>query len=260
MKKTHKNSRRKEKGARLCAKDREFVKEHGTLPSDVLELNGNDMGYTPRVFDINEFHEQTFDKENDDRINSAELLEEKETAYNTLLSSLKKRKNNNIIYEDLKFKNMKRNGGFLSENIYSEELSQIIEEEGIENDPFDEQFNVGENSIEENEEREEILKGRKKLVNLGNQDFKLKKRLLNAWNEISGSKFDFPLFSPLEKKTFSLLAQYFDINLNCLEDEGNEEEVLKCCALHSLNHIFKTRDKILKNNEKIKKNVEGNVE
>ena len=59
-------------------------------------------------------------------------------------------------------------------------------------------------------------------------------------------------FTPLQSEVFSLLSSYKDIFLNERTHE-NGEEIRQAYTLHVLNHMLKTRSKILKNNEKLAK-------
>jgi U3 small nucleolar RNA-associated protein 25 len=60
-------------------------------------------------------------------------------------------------------------------------------------------------------------------------------------------------FTPLQHRLFSFLNEYYDV-LFCGRTNENVVEVKTLLCLHALNHIFKTRDKVLKNNAKLRHN------
>jgi hypothetical protein len=61
-----------------------------------------------------------------------------------------------------------------------------------------------------------------------------------------------PDLTPLQSKLFSLLNNYTDV-LYTGQTHEQSQELTKMAALHALNHVYKTRDRIMKNNEKIKR-------
>jgi hypothetical protein len=54
-------------------------------------------------------------------------------------------------------------------------------------------------------------------------------------------------------RLFSFLNEYYDV-LFCGRTPENATEMKSLLCLHALNHIFKTRDKVLKNNAKLRNN------
>lgn len=66
-------------------------------------------------------------------------------------------------------------------------------------------------------------------------------------------KQNFGELTPVQGKLMSALTNYSDIMITKRSSE-NSAEVTQTLALHCLNHVFKTRDKVLKNNEKLKAN------
>ncbi|KAK2636941.1 hypothetical protein Ddye_031733 [Dipteronia dyeriana] len=98
-----------------------------------------------------------------------------------------------------------------------------------------------------------------------NSDFGVKAKLYNHWLDIyktSGGK-DFHLSK--QRWFFSLFNSYRDI-LHCnkkpfylkgLEEDSN---IMNAYLMHSLNHIFRNRDRVTKNDAKVAKNKENSKE
>ena len=61
---------------------------------------------------------------------------------------------------------------------------------------------------------------------------------------------------PLEKEFIASISAYHDVVFNCRSARVSAK-VHEICALHSLNHIFKTRDKVIKNNARLSQNSDG---
>ncbi|KAI1284975.1 U3 small nucleolar RNA-associated protein 25 [Halotydeus destructor] len=59
-------------------------------------------------------------------------------------------------------------------------------------------------------------------------------------------------FSGLQSEMYSIMSRYYDF-LNCERKSDNADEIRSVCCLHALNHILKTRQRIIKNNAKISK-------
>lgn len=78
----------------------------------------------------------------------------------------------------------------------------------------------------------------------GSQDLYLKQRLQKRGEELFYSS------GPLEKDLASTITSYHDVIFNSRTLE-NVSRVRDLCVLHSLNHVFKTRDRVLKNNAKL---------
>ncbi|KAJ4306193.1 rRNA-binding ribosome biosynthesis protein utp25 [Collariella sp. IMI 366227] len=78
----------------------------------------------------------------------------------------------------------------------------------------------------------------------GISDLKLKKRL----NEVMDSKH--PKFDEVEQTIAPLLFNYQDL-LHCNRTPASSDSVRRMAGLHALNHIFKTRDRVVKNNARL---------
>ncbi|OTA70463.1 DUF1253-domain-containing protein [Hypoxylon sp. EC38] len=84
----------------------------------------------------------------------------------------------------------------------------------------------------------------------GPSSLKLKHRLV----ETAGRKR--PTFDNLEQVLYSLTFAYNDI-LFCGRTTRNAENLRRMTCLHSVNHVFKTRDRVIKNNAKLAKEGEN---
>ncbi|KAL2173229.1 uncharacterized protein P884DRAFT_212563 [Thermothelomyces heterothallicus CBS 202.75] len=78
----------------------------------------------------------------------------------------------------------------------------------------------------------------------GISDLKLKKRLHDAM----ASKH--PKFDQVEQTIAPLLFNYQDV-LYCNRTVAGSQGVRRMAALHALNHVFKTRDRVIKNNSRL---------
>lgn len=79
-------------------------------------------------------------------------------------------------------------------------------------------------------------------------DLKLKQRVEEAASKNS-------TFDTLEQVLYPLMFGYNDL-LFCGRTPGNAENIRQMASLHAINHIFKTRDKVIKNNAKLAKEGE----
>ncbi|PQE26340.1 hypothetical protein CJF30_00001082 [Rutstroemia sp. NJR-2017a BBW] len=78
----------------------------------------------------------------------------------------------------------------------------------------------------------------------GPEDLKLKQRLAGT------IKKQRPAFETLEKHIAPMLFGYQDI-LFCERNTTNAEDLRRLTCLHAVNHIFKTRDRVIKNNARL---------
>jgi U3 small nucleolar RNA-associated protein 25 len=76
------------------------------------------------------------------------------------------------------------------------------------------------------------------------QDLHLKQRLLSAAGDLVSR------LSPSEKDIAGAMSAYVDVVAAC-RTVDNAAQLRDICALHSLNHVFKTRDRVLKNNARL---------
>lgn len=78
----------------------------------------------------------------------------------------------------------------------------------------------------------------------GLKDTNLKKRLEAPFSELNGE------FTPTQKALAPYVFSHQDILFNS-RTLSNAEELRRLTCVHALNHIFKTRDKVLKNNARL---------
>ncbi|KAK4156263.1 hypothetical protein C8A00DRAFT_30858 [Chaetomidium leptoderma] len=86
----------------------------------------------------------------------------------------------------------------------------------------------------------------------GISDLKLKKKLQEAMEP------KHPKFDQVEQTIAPLLFNYQDI-LYCNRTVAGSQGLRRMACLHALNHIFKTRDRVIKNNARLAR-TEGNVD
>lgn len=155
----------------------------------------------------------------------------------------------------------------------NEEAGSDVEEDGQVTDPFEAHFNkVSESYIEEEEKLikekskwtiekrnkfEELLYTsiyqsppgkalgdvKKSFSNL--KDYNLKQRILNAYERVNHNTD----LSKIDRELANNMFNYQDINFPYKNYQNKSYQQLY--VTHALNHVFKTRDRILKNNEKL---------
>ncbi|KAK7755982.1 rRNA-binding ribosome biosynthesis protein utp25 [Diatrype stigma] len=84
----------------------------------------------------------------------------------------------------------------------------------------------------------------------GPSSLKLKQRLAGTANKLR------PAFDDLEQVLYPLVFGYQDV-LFCGRTVQNAENLRRMACLHAVNHVFKTRDRIIKNNAKLAREGEG---
>ncbi|KAI1271703.1 DUF1253-domain-containing protein [Xylaria sp. FL0933] len=83
----------------------------------------------------------------------------------------------------------------------------------------------------------------------GPSSLKLKHRLIETSNKLR------PTFDKLEQVLYPITFGYQDL-LFCGRSASNSENLRRMACLHSVNHVFKTRDRVIKNNAKLAKEGE----
>lgn len=95
-------------------------------------------------------------------------------------------------------------------------------------------------------------------------NYGIMQKLYNHWLDIyktSGSDFD----SSRQRFFFSLCSSYRDI-LHCnkkpfyLKGNGEDSSIMDAYIMHALNHVYRTRNLVVKNDAKLAKHQEGNME
>jgi U3 small nucleolar RNA-associated protein 25 len=62
-------------------------------------------------------------------------------------------------------------------------------------------------------------------------------------------------FTEMQKSLLSAMSSYRDVLFTHPDVFQERDALMKTYALHALNHLTKTRDKVLKNNARINKNM-----
>ncbi|KAI0479629.1 DUF1253-domain-containing protein [Xylaria cf. heliscus] len=78
----------------------------------------------------------------------------------------------------------------------------------------------------------------------GSSVLKLKHRLIETANKLR------PTFDKLEQVLYPITFGYQDL-LFCGRNANNSENLRRMACLHAVNHVFKTRDRVIKNNAKL---------
>ncbi|KAJ3312211.1 hypothetical protein HDV04_003344 [Boothiomyces sp. JEL0838] len=82
----------------------------------------------------------------------------------------------------------------------------------------------------------------------------IKTRLREPWQTLNGKllkKTKSTTFTPLQSKLFGFMNSYSDL-FYTNETFEMQDDIRHLIALHTLNHVYKTRDRVLKNNSKLK--------
>ncbi|KAG0261999.1 hypothetical protein DFQ27_002676 [Actinomortierella ambigua] len=102
----------------------------------------------------------------------------------------------------------------------------------------------------------------KKSKNVDLESLLVKQRLQSHWPEVNASVFPedtpdpAPAFTPLQRALMEPLNEYKDILFTNRTIE-NAQEIRNLYVLHALNHIFKTRDRVLKNTTKLQRHQQN---
>ncbi|KAG5461459.1 MAG: hypothetical protein BJ554DRAFT_6342, partial [Olpidium bornovanus] len=83
----------------------------------------------------------------------------------------------------------------------------------------------------------------------------VKKRLQKSWAKLAGpsqqgAQASGAVLDPLQRALFAHMNRYRDLSF-ADRNGGNSESIITAYCLHALNHVFKTRDRVLKNTSKI---------
>ncbi|GAN05080.1 DUF1253 domain-containing protein [Mucor ambiguus] len=91
------------------------------------------------------------------------------------------------------------------------------------------------------------------------EDVHVKQRIANCWPKANKEVIKKTVtFTPLQDHLFNQMNNYRDM-VFCNRSLSNAKEIRNAYALHALNHITKTRDRVLRNNAKLTKaQKEGN--
>ncbi|KAF9970800.1 hypothetical protein BGZ73_006419 [Actinomortierella ambigua] len=98
----------------------------------------------------------------------------------------------------------------------------------------------------------------KKLKNIDLESLLVKQRLQTHWPEVNASVYPedtpdpAPTFTPLQRALVEPMNEYKDILFTNRTIETSQE-IRNLYVLHALNHIFKTRDRVLKNTAKLQR-------
>ncbi|KAI1112208.1 DUF1253-domain-containing protein [Nemania sp. NC0429] len=84
----------------------------------------------------------------------------------------------------------------------------------------------------------------------GPSSLKLKHRLVGTMDKLR------PTFDKLEQVLYPITFGYQDL-LFCGRSASNSDDLRRMACLHAVNHVFKTRDRVIKNNAKLSKEGEG---
>ncbi|KAG0191643.1 rRNA-binding ribosome biosynthesis protein utp25 [Apophysomyces sp. BC1034] len=117
--------------------------------------------------------------------------------------------------------------------------------QGFEDDVLKEVMSYGTTS-------DKTIKTHTKIESL--EQVQVKERLAKHWEKANEDCLDddTPLFTPLQESLFNHMNQYRDI-MYCNRTIENASEIRNTYILHALNHVTKTRDRILKNNGRLAK-------
>ncbi|KND02358.1 rRNA-binding ribosome biosynthesis protein UTP25 [Spizellomyces punctatus DAOM BR117] len=87
------------------------------------------------------------------------------------------------------------------------------------------------------------------------EDCKVKQRLHDPWKQLNSSvtstKDPKTPFTPLQQNLFTFMNAYKDIMFTS-QSHPNSKQLRHLYALHTINHVYKTRDRVLKNNARLK--------
>jgi len=91
------------------------------------------------------------------------------------------------------------------------------------------------------------------------QEAFVKERLLENWKHVNKAKKSKENLTKLQRELLKPLSSYQDLYFADRNFE-NGEQIRKLYSLHSINHVLKTRNKILKHNSKLQNAAENDIE
>ncbi|KAI8382408.1 hypothetical protein BD560DRAFT_323096 [Blakeslea trispora] len=134
-------------------------------------------------------------------------------------------------------------------NVFDEKIS-IVEQKKWISDMFDDE--VLKNVSALTTSADSSVKKMPEISSL--EDVKVKQRIGNCWyranKQINHRKN--VVFTPLQNRLFHQMNNYRDV-MYCNRNLSNAKEIRNAYLLHAVNHITKTRDRVLKNNAKLSK-------
>ncbi|KAI1317319.1 rRNA-binding ribosome biosynthesis protein utp25 [Mortierella claussenii] len=102
----------------------------------------------------------------------------------------------------------------------------------------------------------------KKTKKLDLESLSVKQRIQTNWTDVNGSALEAApsksskIFTPLQEALVEPITEYKDI-LFTNRSMQNAKEIRNLYVLHALNHVFKTRDRILKNSGKLQRHQQN---
>ncbi|KAG0230411.1 rRNA-binding ribosome biosynthesis protein utp25 [Actinomortierella wolfii] len=102
----------------------------------------------------------------------------------------------------------------------------------------------------------------KKLKNIDLESLLVKQRIQSHWSDVNasvhpeGTPDPAPTFTPLQRSLVEPMNEYRDILFTNRTIE-NAQEIRNLYVLHTLNHILKTRDRVLKNTAKLQRHQQN---
>ena len=74
------------------------------------------------------------------------------------------------------------------------------------------------------------------------------------WDQVAEAEL-----STFQRSLYPVVANYMDAFIACRE-KGNENEIIDMLSLHTINHVLKARDTVMKHNNKLKRASMENLE
>ncbi|KAI3660108.1 hypothetical protein MP638_002450 [Amoeboaphelidium occidentale] len=276
-----KQKHKKNKGTNLSRNQREYIEEYGHLP----ELQQEDEINEQRILNEDEIdqldqsmseHEEMEDIEGS--AVESEFEDEEVSAFDVLMKSVREEhgipeeskaleNEQEDEEEDFGVEEVEEHSGTEDEQSYSSDEEAT---DGAKADPFAVHYSIDEKELKgriskfEQEGWESSSVSETQTVQtvpgFGDHVVKntvslLKQRLIEPFKSVNTTEGD-NVFTAFQKQLSLPLLNYKDL-LFANRTWKTDDELRKLMALHTLNHVFKTRDKVLKNNEKLRKTQEN---